>query len=178
MSGKESDEPGGERLELRLRLPFSWDCIEPVRQAVAAAVTASLGDTRLAEQLAMVASELLENAVKHGVPGPIEFDLHEEAGALAVTVKNAVAPDAACTDQLAERLEFLRQFPSAQDAYLAAMTAVYEQGLASASSTQSTLGLARIAAEGECRLQWEQERPGRVTVRALRCLPGPEEAGP
>jgi len=163
------------RLQLRLRLPFSWDCIESVRQAVSAVIAASLNDQLLAEQMAMVASELLENAVKHGEPGPIELCVEETDGQLDIALGNAIDPDCASLEQLCARIDFIRLFPSAKEAYLAALSAVYEQGLASSSSTQSTLGLARIAAEGECLLQCRISRPGWLTVSALRRIP-PQQA--
>lgn len=164
-------------LQLRLQLPYSWDCIESVRQAVAAAIMASLSNPMLAEQMAMVASELLENAVKHGEEGPIALTVQETAGQLEVALSNAVGPDPVSTVMLADRIAFIHRCASAREAYLTAMLAVYEQGLASASSSQSTLGLARIAAEGECLLEMEQSRPGWVTVRARRAVPveQPEE---
>lgn len=125
----------------------------------------------LAEQLAMVASELLENAVKHGEEGPITLTVQESAGQLEVAVENPVGTDPVGTARLAQRIALIRQFASAREAYLTALLEVYEQGLASGASGQSTLGLARIAAEGECLLELEQSRPGWVTVRARRAVP-------
>ena len=86
MASNTHDNVAPGRLHLRLRLPLSWDCIESVRQAVSAVIAASLNNELLAEQMAMVASELLENAVKHGEAGPIELCLEATDGQLDVAL--------------------------------------------------------------------------------------------
>ncbi len=159
------------RIELSLRLPFRWDSIEPARQSVISAIAAALSDSVLADQMGVAASELLENAVKHGREEELVLTLQESDGSLAVVVRSALHPDDEGAEVLLDRLLWLKQFDSPRQAYFAAMSAVYEQTEPSASSTQSTLGLVRIAFEGNCRMECSLSEPGYVSMKAVRSLP-------
>lgn len=152
------------RIDMNLRLPFLWDCIEPARQSVIAVATAALSDPALAERMGIAVSELLENAIKHGREHDIWLTLKESAGKLVAMVRNAVHPGTESTAALSNRLEWMAGYADPRDAYLAAMTAVYEQTDPSASSSQSTIGLVRIAHEGNCRIECDLSEPGYVTM--------------
>lgn len=156
---------------LELRLPFHWDAIEPARQSIAFALQARFADPVLAEKLSMAASELLENAIKYGADSPVDLMLHQRAKHLWLSVENTVAPESAALPALIERIDYIRQCRDARAAYVQAMTQIYEQGVASMSSTQSTLGLLRIAAEGSCELSYATGEAGRVRVQAAYALP-------
>lgn len=160
---------------IELRLPFRWEAIEPARQSIVAALQARFDDPLLAEKLAMAASELLENAIKYGSPSPVDLMLHQHAERLWLSVANAVLPESPVVTALMERIEYIRQCQDARAAYVQAMTQIYQQGVASMSSTQSTLGLLRIAAEGGCELQYDTLADGRVRVLATYRL---DDLGP
>lgn len=147
-----------------------WERIEAVRQAVSLGMTAVLDDPDLVERMAMVSAELLENAVKHGEPQQIGFCLEEKGGRLVVSVRSALSERRGLS-LLTERLRWIAAFPDPREAYLAAVTEVYEQG----EPTSGTLGLVRIAYEGGCHLECDSSEPGFVTVRALHAGPVTEE---
>ncbi len=151
---------------IELRLPFRWDSIEPARQSIAFALQARFDDPLLAEKLAMAASELLENAIKYGAPSPVDLRLQQHADQLCLSVENAVASESPSVSNLMERIDYIRGCPDAQAAYVQAMTEIYRQGVAGLSSSQSTLGLLRIAAEAGCQLSYSPQSDGRVRVEA------------
>lgn len=155
-----------QRLRLSLTMAADWERIEAVRQAVSLGMTAVLDDTDLVERMAMVSAELLENAVKHGEPQLIGFCLEELDGRLVVSVRSALSQKRELS-LLTERLRWIAAFPAPKEAYLAAMTEVYQHG----EPTSGTLGLVRIAYEGSCQLECDSSEPGFVTVRALHADP-------
>ena len=120
-------------------------------------------DPAVQERIAMVGAELLENAVKHGQTQQISFSLREHEGGLVLTVCNAVAPESPKVATLRSQLSWIGSFADAQEAYLAAMARIYEQGQA---AEGGELGLVRVAYEGGCRLACDTSRAGWVTVQA------------
>lgn len=150
-------------LRLDLAIPPDWERIEPVRQAVALCAAAVFEDPELQERLAMVSAELLENAIKHGQPGPVFFSLRDRSDAVVVSVRNAVENTSGSTSTLESRLSWIKSFPEPRDAYLSAMSVIYEDG---ARAGGSELGLIRIVYEGRCQIECLTSEPGWVTVRA------------
>jgi hypothetical protein len=148
---------------LELCLPPSWDRIELVRQAVALSVDAVVGDADFKDAIAMVASELLENAVKYGKPGcPLRLVVEEHPEWVAVRVSNRVDPGSAHASVLADRIAWLKTFAHPRDAYTAAL----EQAFAEA--TDGGLGIVRIAYEGQCAVECDLSQHDEITVVA-RC---------
>lgn len=78
-------------LALYVRFPPSWEHIEPLRQYTEVSVKARAG-SRAAEKASIVVQELLENAVKYGIPAAdVEFEIHMSDGGagLDVCVRNS-----------------------------------------------------------------------------------------
>jgi hypothetical protein len=150
-------------LRLDLTMPPDWERIEPLRQAIALCAAAVFDNPELPESLAMVSAELLENAIKHGQPGPIFFSLREENHSVLVTVRNSIEQQSPSLAALVARLSWIESFPEPGEAYLSAMSVIYEDG---ARVGGSELGLVRIVFEGKCQIECKTSEPGFVTVRA------------
>jgi anti-sigma regulatory factor (Ser/Thr protein kinase) len=168
-----------ERL-LQVRLPIQpgWDAIEPLRGSVQACVKAVFPDPQLAERIALVAAELMENAIKYGAwgaPGDGSFCLQVSGaeGQVAIEVSNPSEPGDPNVARLREELQRIAASPSPEEAFLKSVRGV-------ALKRRESLGLARVAHEGGCDLTAE-EAGGRLVVRAVtRSLtsPPPTPAGP
>ncbi len=155
-----------QKVHLELSIPPEWPRVDQVREAVEKTLLATFGASGLEETLPMVSAELLENAIKYGMPGAeVNLSLKSESRHFVVTVTNAVSDESRHARSLRERLEWLDSFDDAADAYTAAMQEVY----ASAGESpleDSGLGLARVAYEGQCRVACELSVPHRVAVTA------------
>jgi anti-sigma regulatory factor (Ser/Thr protein kinase) len=139
-----------------------WESIENVREAVRLAASAVYGDGgQAAHVLAMVAAELLENAVKYGDPGasgPIRFSLDIDQGESVFVVTNAVAPGQDLTPLLAHVSLIGR----------GADRATYEAKVKEIADQRQIggLGILRVAIEGNCSVEADTTEPGQLTIRA------------
>ena len=149
-------------LRLELRVPPDWSRIEDVRTAVDLCVRSVCADPDRREALSMTAVELTENAIKYGRADDnlVTVTLYDKNGDIVVEVSNPLAPEQD-GEQVARRIAWIESFPSAADAYQAAMLQVGAEGRDGVSG----LGLARIAYEGGCRLTSSMQN-GVMTVRA------------
>jgi hypothetical protein len=148
-------------LRIEIRVPTEWSRIEPVRSAVARCVSAAMRDRDLEVSLAMIASELLENAVKYGRPGStVALTLRIARGRAVISVENDVEEGSAHVDTLRRHLDWLKGFSRASDAYVAALRRVYGGG-----KDSGGLGIARIVYEGSAEIECDTARPGRVVVK-------------
>ena len=154
-------------LSLDLSFPPEWARIDRARETVAHSVAAVYADDELRDALSIVSAELLENAVRYGAPGQaaVRITIQELGGEFVVRVTNEVDSTTTHAGLLQRKLTWLARFGSPADAYVAALQEVYERG---AQSSQSGLGLVRVAYEGGCRLACEHDGSGAVTVRAVR----------
>ena len=148
-------------LHLDLAIPPDWGRIDQVREAVSHCVTAVYADRDLRDALAMVASELLENAFKYGKQADVSITVREIAGRVIVAVTNEVDEDTPHTEALEQRVAWVKHFGDPQRAYQAALERAYTD-----ETDASGLGLARISYEGGCLLDCDTSTVGKVTVRA------------
>lgn len=155
-----------ERLRLELSTKPDWDRLERLRSLVGFALRALHDEPPLLDGLAMVASELLENAVKYGAPGAevLTLGLTDSGETLTVFVRNKLEPGSPHGAALRERIAWVASFPDAASAYEAALASLFEAH--PESDERNGLGLARIAYEGRCTLECDFDAEGRVTVRA------------
>jgi hypothetical protein len=159
-------------IQLELWIPPDWKRIELVRKAVGFCVWAAFGRGDLRDSVAMVSAELLENAVKYSVPNSeVRIVISEEDGQVVVAVTNEVEEGSTKIDSLKKRLEWAHSFPSPAEAYMAALSEVFDQNEV-APAGDGGLGLVRIAYEGGCSIDCDSDTPGQVTVRALRAVAG------
>ncbi len=152
-------------LRLDLDLPPDWSRIDPAREAVGLLVLAVSGDDNLRDALAMVSEELLENAIKYSKPETsVSLRVHEGDAGVVVSVRNAIDDgQRAHADALRERVAWMRTFPSASQAYTAAIRGVSTRPRP---TEDAGLGIVRIAYEGRCGVEVDLSEPGMVTVRA------------
>lgn len=161
--------------QIELPLHPGWDAIAPLRGAVLACLEAVFPHPPVASSLALVAAELLENAVKFGSwdPGGIgAFELRVDGvdDGVVIEVANPIAPGDENVERLQEELERIAAAPSPEEAYLKAVRGV-------ALGRPGALGLARAAHEGGCDLSAKLEG-NVVRVRAVTRRMGPPRATP
>lgn len=149
---------------IELPLQPGWDAIEPLRAAALACVRSIFPQQGIASGIALVAAELLENAVKFGrwETGrdghfAVRIDGHDDR--IEIVVSNPVDPSSDHVGRLAAELERIAGAPSPEEAYARALRAV-------ALGKRSSLGLLRAAHEGGCDLSVEVAGP-MVHVRGV-----------
>lgn len=136
-------------LTIDVSLRGDWNDVERVRASVWNCITAALGPDDARDALAMVAAELLENAVKHGSANdgapPMRMRLRVAPSRGVIVVENTVASER-CAERVLQSLEWMRGFASSEEAYYARLLALAE----APDEGGSGLGLARVAYEGGC----------------------------
>jgi two-component sensor histidine kinase len=148
-------------MRIRLTLRPVWSSVEVVREAVMDGARAAF-DNEVAEALAMISAELLENAVKYGdAAGPIRFTLDRGHTEAIVTVTNLLPEDADLAPLLA-RLSLLGDSSAGPALYEARLREIADQ------RTHGGLGILRVAAHGNCFIEADTSERGLVTIRA-RC---------
>ncbi len=160
---------------LELPIREEWEGIEPLRASVLACVQAVFRDAGRSEALSMVASELIENAVKFGdwsrrVDAPFSLRVAGDGEGVEVVVTNPVPPGSAGVARLLAEVRRIAAAPSPEQAYTKAV-----RGVALGKAT--SLGLARAAYEGGCdlsaRLDGDVLRVRAVTRRLAPTPPTP-----
>ncbi len=169
-------------LYVELHIPPEWSRIDPVRQAVGLCVAAVLGSEDLRDALGMVCAELLENAIKYGRSDPrgVRLVLRQSAQdnqqVVTLSVINAVESASHHLAVLRQRIDWIRGYDSPAEAYMAALTTVYER--AEAQGGEGGLGLVRIAYEGGCQLDCDSPAEGYMAVHARYIVPSPGKDHP
>jgi hypothetical protein len=132
-----------------------WANVDLLRISILNCFTAIFADIEGCHVFAMVAGELLENAVKYGQwdgDQPLHLRVWGQEREAAVQVENPVEPDSAQVTDLLHTIDWLNAFDSPEEAYRERLLQVAG---APRQSTVSRLGLTRIAYEGNCRLSAE-----------------------
>jgi hypothetical protein len=145
----------GDRFSFNIEFPVrgEWENVDQVRLSLQSCIATLFHDVDLRHTLAMVAGELLENAVKyaHRTDEHTMFRL-KIWGALGdvafVQVSNPVDADSARV--VLDAIESMKAAPSVVDSYFQRM-----REIATRPSGMSRLGLLRIAYEGGCVLTSE-----------------------
>jgi len=131
-----------------------WRNIDVLRTSVQGCMRAMIADAEACERLAMITSELLENAVKYGDwkshELPLRLHIAGHGPTIRISVWSPVTRDSPRLDELFTTLAWLKGFASPAEAYQTRMLALAE---GSAEKMGSKLGLLRIAYEGNCRLE-------------------------
>lgn len=146
-------------------LPHAWDQIRRIRHSVGDALKDL--DPSLCSAAMMVASELIENAVKYGEAVPassdIQLSMSLNGGRLVLCVSNGCA-DRAAVAQLGQRIQEIADAPDKAALYMARL-----EQLMTETSESGKLGLYRIAFEGEFDLSFSY-RDGVVSITATLSL--------
>lgn len=156
-----------EPLSLELRIDPEWDAIkaawDPCRDVLARAGF----DDDATYQLAMVAQELLENAVKYGAFGPAEriaLEIRVGADDVTLEVRSRVGVDDAHLRRFDRMVQWIRGFQDPFEAYVERMKTVSAQPY---SNGESGLGLTRIAYEGRCVIDFYVDEESILAVSAV-----------
>jgi hypothetical protein len=150
---------------LELTLPPDWDAVRVVWSACHRMLSRSgLGDDE-AYALSMVAQELLENAVKYGASGAevIRLLVRVADEDVTVEVRSQVDGDARSLEAFGGVVGRLRAAPDPYEAYVERLRLVAAGADAGGASE---LGLARIAYEGRCALDFRVDE-GILAVSAV-----------
>lgn len=172
MSGVRTKEIDSGTLDLRI--DPEWDAVkaawDPCRTVLA---RAGLSDDET-YQLAMVAQELLENAVKYGAFGRgerIALGISTAVEDVIVEVKSRVGVDDAHLRRFDQTIQWIRGFQDPFEAYVERMKIVSAQPY---SHGESGLGLTRIAYEGRSVIDFYVDESNVLAVCAVyrRDAPG------
>ena len=144
--------------DFSMDLPFhnEWSNIEILRTSVQNCLATLFRDVEGCQTIAMVTSELLENAVKYGYwsgqDSRFRLRIWGNQEAAHVCVQNPVKPEGNDAATLMSILQSIKSYPTAEEAYCAKLLEVAARPR---DSHSSGLGLARIAYEGGCALSAE-----------------------
>lgn len=140
---------------LKVTMPPVWEQIDELRSRCESFLLGHGVHPDVAQAVAMVTSELGENAAKYGTyQGAETMDVKVSLtpARITVEVRNPVSPDQAEQLGLLDRtIQWIRGFQDPFQAYLERMREVSGQSLA---SSESRLGLVRIAYEGQSALDF------------------------
>ncbi len=146
------------RFNFLIDLPVrnDWANIDLLRTSILNCFSAIFHDLDGCHAFAMVAGELLENAIKYGKWGDGDRLLHLRvwggSNDANVQVENPIEPGSRHVHDLLATLSWMQGFPGAEDAYRAKLV---EVAAAPRDRSVSRLGLVRVAYEGNCRLEAE-----------------------
>jgi len=140
---------------LKISMQPVWERIDELRQRCESFLLAQGIEPDVAQAVAMVTSELGENAAKYGhfaqVP-QMDVKVAVTPARITVEVRNPVSPEQGEELGLLDRtIQWIRGFQDPFQAYLERMREVSGQSL---SSSESRLGLVRIAYEGQSALDF------------------------
>ncbi|MEL6183727.1 MAG: hypothetical protein AAFU79_03815 [Myxococcota bacterium] len=153
-------------LRAELPIPSEWTHVDLIRRTVMPYVAAAFDDDELSTRSGIMTGELLENAVKYGDweqgdPRSFRIVMRGNERQLRVEVTNPVRDGAASLRKLIGIVDWINRFPSPRDAYLTRLIEVAEED---ADSSQSGLGLVRLAYEAGCQLQVDLTDEGRTVM--------------
>jgi hypothetical protein len=150
---------------IRARLEPVWGTIRTIRADIMRRLEGCAEGIRSAT--GMVASELLENAMKYGGAAPstptIEFELCVTGELLRLAVTNGIAESADLT-RLAARIAEVNAAEDKAKPYIRRLEQLLERP-----SERAGLGIYRIGFEGQFELRCS-EKDGAVTVIATRSM--------
>lgn len=155
------------RLRLERQVAPEWDAIKAEWDVSMRFLLDHGVGGDLAYALAMVAQELLENAVKYGsfsagqrILLVIDVQPHEAL----VEVKSPASVDPDALQQLDATIQWIRGFQSPFEAWVERLKQVGEQAFDPA---KSGLGLARIAYEARCVLDFYVDETDTLSISAV-----------
>lgn len=160
---------------LEQRLPPDWDQVKATWDDLSRLFTEAGLDSDTAYALCMAAQELLENAVKYGAYDAehpelvlrVEVKRHH----VTIEVKHPVVPDDARLRRLDDTIQWIRGFQNPFEAYVEKLKQVSAQPY---TAGESGLGLARVAYEGQCLLDFYVDD---ANVLALSAVYQPSHGG-
>jgi hypothetical protein len=158
---------------VELSVSPDWASLERLHHAVMSALSAALAEPDLCLTVGMVASELVENAVKYGAwstPCAASLEVRRRSAVGGDVIEVEVSSPASRRDleAVTRCIDWIQAFPSTRDAFTARL-----RSLAGDDAWQGGgLGLLRVAHEGGCELDaWLSQDERILHVKAT--LPAP-----
>jgi hypothetical protein len=151
-------------LQKSTTLGYQWQDIESIRQDVAALVATAHDPDFEPERVAMVAAELLENAMGHGdktQTSHVYFSLMQQDGCLHIRVRNTIK-DPDDLKKINALLAWIASCESKRIAYQTLLLKVFDSEQAIGG-----IGLARIAYEGHCDLECNKQNDHELEMHAI-----------
>lgn len=150
------------------KLPPDWDAIKATWDETSAFLSAHQIQKDIAYALAMVSQELLENAVKYGSfrapTDGIAYTLEIGDRHITIEVKSPTASDPAQLKKLDDTIQWIRGFQNPFEAYVERLKEVSAQPY---TEGESGLGLARVAYEGQCILDFYVDDTDTLALSAV-----------
>jgi hypothetical protein len=156
-----------EPLTLEIRIDPEWDAIKAAWDPCRTALSRAGYDDDVSYQLAMVAQELLENAVKYGAfeqGERVVLDIRTEPEDVTLEVRSRLGVDDENLRRFDQMVQWIRGFQDPFEAYVERMKAVSAQPY---SNGESGLGLTRIAYEGRCVIDFYVDDESTLAVSAV-----------
>ncbi|HSN92882.1 MAG TPA: hypothetical protein VLS93_16750 [Anaeromyxobacteraceae bacterium] len=159
-----------------LPVPERWDGVDHLRASVLSGLRAAFPGLPGLEPIAMVAGELIENAVKFGkwsdpARAVLGVSVSGDPGRVEIVVSNPTDLDDPNLKSLVAELGRIQHAPSPQEAYLDKVRKIALAGMGG-------LGLSRVAHEGGCDLFAEVTPDKTLRVKAVTRRLGPRAATP
>jgi len=160
-------------IHLELTLAPQWDRVSSVRDTVVSGARAVGMSDDDAYNIGLVASELVENAIKYGTFGTddaVQVVVRVVNGLTRVVVTNPIDPNSDHAQRLRGALSAVSGSSSARDAYLSRMSELLEEPAVSGvrATSESGLGILRVAHEGGCSLHVRFPNGNAVEVTAAK----------
>ncbi|HEX9400673.1 MAG TPA: hypothetical protein VF912_11235 [Anaeromyxobacter sp.] len=158
---------GAPNPALDLRVPPEWDAVKAAWAPCRAMLAGTGLDEDEAYQLAMVAQELLENAVKYGAfrrGEAIALGVRVAPQDVTIEVRSRVGVDDAHLRRFDQVIQWIRGFQDPFEAYVERLKLVSARPYAHG---ESGLGLTRIAYEGRCAIDFFVDEGSILAVSAV-----------
>ena len=157
-------------VEIRLSVPPEWPKADSVAVLAKTAAAAAFDQRDLSEYVGIVASELMENAIKYGDwSGPdsnsVTFSLLSDSAELEIEVSCPCDRTSPHYERLSASLRLIEK-ANARDSYLERLAQIAED-----ENERGGLGLLRLAHEANCRLSARLAEDDRLHVQARMSLP-------
>jgi hypothetical protein len=156
-----------EPIALALRIAPDWEAIRAAWDPCRAMLSRAGFDDDQTYQLAMVAQELLENAVKYGAFHPGErvgLEVRVAPDDVTLEVRSRVGVNDANLRRFDQMVQWIRGFQDPFEGYVERMKTVSAQPY---SHGESGLGLTRIAYEGRCVIDFYVDDENMLAVSAV-----------
>ncbi len=156
------------KFELDTTLGPEWGNAESLRIAIVSCLAALFKDRDFGQSIGIASSELVENAIKYGDwDNPdhslFRFRLSLKDDVIVIQVSNPVSTMDSSTKELLETVEWIKRFPSPAEAYMTRMREIADQPK---SLKASSLGLVRVAYEGNFKLDVQRDENSVIHITA------------
>lgn len=150
-------------------LPPDWDAIKAIWDECQGYLQSKAVDTDTSYSLSMVTQELLENAVKYGHFDPgraegVKLSIEVSPREVIIEVKSPTASDPLQLKKLDDTIQWIRGFQNPFEAYVERLKEVSAQPY---TAGESGLGLARVAYEGQCILDFYVDESDTLALSAV-----------